>query len=475
MAAWWSLQLVVLVAAGVGEWAVRHAAPGANRWMRGLLLCAVVLLSIPWPTGVDAPLERLVPLQAAIARVGPVVDAAPVVELRRVATSAPAVGLASLLAGLVAAMVALQLGWRWHLARRALVLHRIGAVTVAVGPVPTPCVFWLGRVFVLLDPETAAEPADRLLAVRHELQHVRHRDVWFAWLWVAMVAVCAPNPFAWRLARQLAELDEQAVDAALVRRPDVSPRAYARLLLAAASRSPTLTVAVGLAHTHPLHRRIAMLARPRPSRRLPWLVAAALLLGSASVAAPVVTPACVTSADLVAPDHRTVVEARAKLDRARFIERALTRRPAHGDMIRERLRAAGLPLALEAVALVESGYDDQFYVEIPRHGSGAGLWSFIPATAREYGLRVDETVDERLDPTKETTAAIALLSDLHARYGDWALALAAYNQGPQAVDRAIQLHGTRDVATLVERGGLNTYVPMVWAAMDALQSSCTVE
>ncbi|MEZ4236367.1 MAG: transglycosylase SLT domain-containing protein [Myxococcota bacterium] len=57
----------------------------------------------------------------------------------------------------------------------------------------------------------------------------------------------------------------------------------------------------------------------------------------------------------------------------------------------------------------------------------AGLWMFIPSTARAYGLQVDDAVDERLDPASVTGAAIALLSDLQ-RYGDWALALAGYNQ-----------------------------------------------
>ena len=97
--------------------------------------------------------------------------------------------------------------------------------------------------------------------------------------------------------------------------------------------------------------------------------------------------------------------------------------------------------------------------------AGSGLWMFIPATARTYGLRVDEAVDERLDPVRETEAAVALLSDLHAEFGDWGLALAAYNQGPSHVREAIRAHGTRDVWALCAEDALNDYVPTVWAAM----------
>jgi soluble lytic murein transglycosylase-like protein len=89
---------------------------------------------------------------------------------------------------------------------------------------------------------------------------------------------------------------------------------------------------------------------------------------------------------------------------------------------------------------------------------------FVSGTARSYGLRVDAARDDRLDPAKETHAAVKLLSDLYVEFGDWALAIAAYNQGAQTVRLAIRAEGTRDAWTLIERGALNSYLPKVMAA-----------
>ena len=110
-----------------------------------------------------------------------------------------------------------------------------------------------------------------------------------------------------------------------------------------------------------------------------------------------------------------------------FTERSLARARPHLAMIRRQLRAAQLPEVFCYLPFIESGYRN---TAVSIAGAG-GMWQFMPKTARQYGLRVDEVVDERTDPQKLTVAACRYLNDLLSMFGanSFMCALASYNKG----------------------------------------------
>ncbi len=106
-------------------------------------------------------------------------------------------------------------------------------------------------------------------------------------------------------------------------------------------------------------------------------------------------------------------------------------------IVEQEMVNAGIPIELRALAIVESSLVP---TAVSRMGA-AGLWQFMPATAKNMGLEVNSLVDERFDIALSTRAACRFLKDLYRIYNDWTLALAAYNCGPGNVNKAIARAG----------------------------------
>lgn len=145
------------------------------------------------------------------------------------------------------------------------------------------------------------------------------------------------------------------------------------------------------------------------------------------------------------------------------LERGLERSGRYRKMIERILKEEGVPGDLIYLAQAESGFHPY---AVSRVGA-RGIWQFMGSRARAYDLHRDFWVDERQDPEKSTRAAARHLKDLYNQFGDWYLAMAAYNSGPGTVQSAVKRTGYADFWQLYERNVLpretRNYVPIILA------------
>jgi membrane-bound lytic murein transglycosylase D len=147
------------------------------------------------------------------------------------------------------------------------------------------------------------------------------------------------------------------------------------------------------------------------------------------------------------------------------LARSLERAGKYKDMIQQILREEGVPQDLIYLAVAESGFQPQ---ALNTHSGAGGMWQFMPFRGA-YGLERNGWVDERFDPEKSSRAYARYVKTLYNQFGDWYLALAAYNWGPGNVQRAVMKTGYADFWELYRRNNLpgetKNYVPGTIAAI----------
>jgi membrane-bound lytic murein transglycosylase D len=423
--------------------------------------------------------------------------------------SSTALGMAALVALMTLALIRMirDVQLLRRLSRGSLHIRRIGRVRIICAEgIQSPLSFCIPLQAIIAIPNDLLCSSDNLkIAIFHEIQHHRQRDTHFVYLFSALRILCFLNPLVYLWNAVIKDVQEFACDEALIGRKDVSSRAYIGCLLEVAetalqqrNKLDCASSFALVAGRNTLKRRIEAMKNIR-NRRLGrvgmagiGLISTLVLLGTAratqglvqdrrismDLAAAMAEQANLTSEFRVVINQSVLQELNRYLGTPEgrlFVQSALRRMELHQTMVSAVAEKYGVPVEFAALPIVESGYRN-----LPQKDNdtwGAGLWQFIPETARKFGLRVDRQIDERLDVDKATDAAMRLLVANQVRFNSWELSLLAYNIGADKVREAIERTGSRDVWTLIEAGAENdrAYVARVMAAILIMENPAFVD
>lgn len=368
----------------------------------------------------------------------------------------------------------------FQIKKNSHLFKKIGRVSIFLNDhIQVPFSYFSLNANIVVPTRMLGKMMDFKIALSHELQHHRQKDtLWIYILWVLKV-FCFVNPFVHLWMREISEIQEFACDEALIGRKKVDSQSYARCLLEVAqtaiNQKSKLVCATGLTlliERNLLKRRIEkMFTKPYHTKKSVKF-ALGLVLGV------VMSITAYASTSLVQDRRVSMKEAKELAQNAKayskfpivvndlvlqelnrylgtpegrdFMRKSLARMETYRPLVTKKLEEYRMPVELMAVPIIESGY--QNLPQSENKSWGAGLWMFIESTARNYGLRVDSSIDERLNPEILTDAAMRYISANYSRFKDFQLALLAYNIGESKVQEGINKLGSRDAWHLIRNG-----------------------
>jgi beta-lactamase regulating signal transducer with metallopeptidase domain len=424
------------------------------------------------------------------------------------------VSLALAIGALVVTLIGLIRFWRdvyslQQIRRRSFRVRKFGSINIFLNEdIKVPYSSWMpGRTDVVIPSALLANFQDFKMAVIHELEHHRQGDTKWVYVMWGFKAFCAANPFVYMWNRWISELQEFAFDETLVDQNKVESRQYARCLVEVAETAnnqkhfPACAAGlVLLVERNLLKRRIDRMINVNTNKRGRSITMAfgvalvALMAGVAYASSGFVQDRRVSMADA----QRLALKAQGSADfpvvvndlvlkqlnryigtpeGREFMRNALQRMKSYQSVIEGKINGYRVPAELIAVPITESGYKNLTEGESNTHMKAAGLWQFIPSSARNYGLRVDAQRDERIDVSLSTDAALRYLQSNRLRFNDWHLSILAYNMGEGAVQKGINETGSKDAWTLIRNGyeGDKDYLPKMMAAILIMKNPQSVE
>lgn len=397
--------------------------------------------------------------------------------------------------------------------RKSFLVKRMGRVRILINDeIQVPFSYWLpGQANIVIPSGLIGRRDDYKMAIFHEIQHHRHGDTRWVYVMRGLKLVCIINPAICFWNRWITEVQEFACDETLVDQNKVESQAYARCLVEVAQTAidqrQVPVCATGLTflvERNLLKRRIERMFS-KSSNKIGRSANMRISVAVGLVIASIMGVTAYALNGFVRDRRVNMAQAKAMAVRAQsdtgfpvvvndlvlkqlnryigtpegreFMRDSLARMENYKIVIADHLQKYGVPGEIMAVPMIESGYQNLTEAQSNTSMKAAGLWQFIPQTARNYGLRVDGQKDERLDVGLNTDAALRYLQSNNLRFKNWHLSALAYNMGENEVQKGIDAVGSRDAWALIRNGyeGDEDYLPKLMAAIVIMKNPESVQ